>query len=166
MNAEEEQVNIEVSYESTYGFCPVCKMRSPVHDHHEERRWRHLDTCQKMTYIVCRTPRVKCKDHGIKTINVPWVSLLSRATMLYDRFAIDLLKASKNQTKVGELLRVSFDMIHHIVEKAVERGLSRREETDMRYVGIDEKSMNVITDLKSTSLADKKRTTLNYIFLF
>lgn len=161
LNIEEEQVTIEVSYKSTHGICPECKMISPIHDHREERRWRHLDTCQMMTYIICRTPRVKCSDHGVKTIIVPWSAPSSRATILFERFAIDLLKASKNQTKVAELLRVSFDMIHHIMEKAVERGFSGREEADVQYVGIDEKSMkkghsyiSVLSDSKRRCVID------------
>ncbi len=52
-------------------------------------------------------------------------------------------------------------MIHHIMEKAVERGLSRREERDIRYVGIDEKSMkkghryiSVLSDIKKCCVID------------
>lgn len=161
LNIDEEQVNIEVSYKSSQALCPECKVMSPIHDHREARRWRHLDTCQMKTYIICRIPRVKCRDHGVKTIIVPWSAPSSRATTLFERFAIDLLKASKNQTKTAELLRVSFDMIHHIMEKAVERGLSVREERDIQYVGIDEKSMkkghryiSVLSDSKKRSVID------------
>jgi len=73
---------------------------------------------------------------------------------LFERFAIDLLLASKNQTKAAEILRVSFDVLHHIMEKAVERGLLNREEKEIEYIGIDEKSMkkghNYITVLSDT----------------
>jgi transposase len=74
--------------------------------------------------------------------------------MLFEGFAIDLLLASKNQTKSAEILRVSFDVLHHIMEKAVERGLLSREEKNIEYLGIDEKSMkkghNYITVLSDT----------------
>jgi len=39
--------------------CP-CGRECAVHDHAEERRWRHLDTCQLKTFIRCRLPRTRC----------------------------------------------------------------------------------------------------------
>ena len=78
----------------------------------------------------------------------------SRSTILFEGFAIDLLLVSKNQTKTAEILRISFDVLHHIMKKAVERGLVNREENDIEYIGIDEKSMkkghNYITVLSDT----------------
>lgn len=31
-----------------------------LYDHAEERAWRHLDTCQFVTYLHARPPRVAC----------------------------------------------------------------------------------------------------------
>jgi hypothetical protein len=42
--------------------CPECGKSCPVHDHSAERRWRHLDTMQYVTWVVCRSPRVNCRD--------------------------------------------------------------------------------------------------------
>ncbi|APF16796.1 transposase IS204/IS1001/IS1096/IS1165 family protein [Caldithrix abyssi DSM 13497] len=136
-----EEVEIEIIYKSKKGFCPECEVEYDIYDHREKRRWRHLDTCQMKTYIVCKVPRIKCKEHGVKTIKVPWAEKSSRTTLLFERFAIELLLASKNQSKTAQFLRISFDMLHHIMSKAVERGLSRRTEEDIKYIGIDEKSM-------------------------
>ena len=36
--------------------CPHCERELAVFDHAAERRWRHLDTCQFMTYLVSRPP--------------------------------------------------------------------------------------------------------------
>ncbi|MHB2153829.1 ISL3 family transposase [Calditrichota bacterium GD2] len=136
-----EEVEIEIIYKSKKGFCPKCEVEYDIYDHREKRRWRHLDTCQMKTYIVCKVPRIKCKEHGVKTIKVPWAEKSSRTTLLFERLAIELLLASKNQSKTAQLLRISFDMLHHIMSKAVARGLSRRTEEDIKYIGIDEKSM-------------------------
>ena len=107
-----------------------------------------------ITTILSEAPRVKCPSHGVKTVNTPWSESNSRTTMLFERFAIDLLLASKNQIKTAELLRISFSVLHHIMEKAVERGLLSREQRYIEYVGIDEKSMkkgyNYITVLSDT----------------
>lgn len=43
-------------------------------------------------------------------------------------------------TQAQALLGLSWDEVHHIVRRAVARGLSRRELDDLRYLGIDEKN--------------------------
>jgi len=141
LNLLESEVKVIINYNSKKGICPECGQEFPLHDYREERSWRHLDTCQMITTLSSKVPRINCPRHGVKTVNTPWSEPNSRTTMLFERFAIDLLLTSKNQTKTAEILRVSFSVIHHIMEKAVERGLLNREERDIEYIGIDEKSM-------------------------
>ena len=50
--------------------CPECGAASSGYDK-RERRWRHLDTCQYRTILVAEVPRVRCPEHGVKTIRVP-----------------------------------------------------------------------------------------------
>lgn len=126
--------------------------------------WRHLDTMQFQTLIRCRVPRVKCKDHGVSTITVPWSEKQSRFTQLFQRFAIDVLLACQNQTKAKELLRLSWDEVHTIQEKAVERGLARRAEENVSLIGVDEKSFlkgqsyaTVTYDLEKSRVLDVGR---------
>jgi len=154
LNLLDSEVKVIIIYNSTKGICPDCGQEFSVYDYREERSWRHLDTCQMITTLSSKVPRINCPRHGVKTVNTPWSEPNSRTTMLFERFAIDLLLASKNQTKTAEILRVSFSVLHHIMEKAVERGLESREERDIEYIGIDEKSMkkghNYITVLSDT----------------
>jgi len=66
-----------------------------------------------------------------------------------------MLLLFKKQKKVGDVLRISFDQIHRIMQRAVERGLSRRESSeDISDIGIDEKNyrcghsyVTVLTDI-------------------
>jgi len=54
---------------------------------------------------------------------------------------IDILQATKNQTKTAALLRMSFGQINRIMYNAVERGLSRRDNiSEIKHISIDEKS--------------------------
>jgi transposase len=76
----------------------------------------------------------------VKTINIPWAAPGSRFTLLFERFAIDVIAASKNLKEAAGLLGLSWDQVHHIQSRAVARGLSRRKLTKMKNVGIDEKS--------------------------
>lgn len=120
--------------------CPECGELCTIADHAPERTWRHLDTMQFETLIRARVPRSQCGKDGIKTIKVPWAEPSSRFTLLFERFAIDVLLASRSVTQACELLRLDWDAAHRIMERAVERGLSRRELDELRHVGIDEKS--------------------------
>ena len=51
--------------------CPVCGIPYGVCDT-EERTWRHLNIFQYPTYVHAREPRIKCNEHGKKTVDLPW----------------------------------------------------------------------------------------------
>jgi len=71
---------------------------------------------------------------------VPWAGKRSRFTLLYERFAIEVLLACRSVSAAAELLGLSWDQLQAIMERAVERGLERRELEGLRHVGMDEKS--------------------------
>jgi transposase len=56
-----------------------------------------------------------------------------------ERLVIDWLKAA-SQKAVGERLGLSWDEIHGIMERAVERGLARRQAGPLAQLGVDEKA--------------------------
>ena len=120
--------------------CPDCGKLCAIADHAPERTWRHLDTMQFETRIRARVPRCQCPEHGIKTIRMPWAEPGSRFTMLFEHFAIDVLLASRSFTQAAELLRVDWDTLQRIMERAVARGLKQRTLAGLAHVGIDEKS--------------------------
>ena len=120
--------------------CPICGTLSSQYDHCPERAWRHLDTMQFKTFIHALIPRVNCPTHGVQTMLVPWSEKHSRFTILFERLAIDILRFSKNQTSAQKLLRLSWEEVHHLQEKAVKRGLSRQEIHSLPHLGVDEKS--------------------------
>ena len=128
LNMPEKRVEIEVEWPSEYMvLCPVCGKNCNLKDHREERRWRHLDTMQFETIIKSRIPRSNCPEHGVKTIDIPWATEGSRFTVLFERFAIDVIMASKNIKEAAKLLGLSWDQVHLIQLKAVERGLAKRK---------------------------------------
>ena len=59
-------------------------------------------------------------------VKLPWAEPSSRFTALFEALAIDWLKAA-SQKAVAERLELSWDEIHGIMERAVERGLERRQ---------------------------------------
>lgn len=141
--------------------CPTCGRPCSMEDHRAERTWRHLDTMQFETLIVCRTPRVSCSEHGVLSVEVPWAGTYSRFTELFERFAIDILKAAHSVKAAAGILRLSWDQIHEIQKRAVERGLARRQDEPIKHLGIDEKNflkghsyVSLITDLEQGRVLD------------
>jgi transposase len=119
--------------------CPECGAACRLYDHQPERQWRHLDTCQYQTILHAEPPRSECPEHGVKVIRLPWAEPSSRFTALFEALAIEWLKAA-SQKAVAGLLRVSWDEIHGIMERAVQRGLERRPCELVSQLGVDEKA--------------------------
>src|SRR5699024_7624648 len=137
-----EEVYIQIKHIGKRAKDPVSKVLYPIYDHAPERKWRHLDTLQFKTFICCRLPRVKDKEGKVKTIIPPWASKHERHTYLFERMAIDILQATKNQTKTAELLRCGFNIINRIIHTSTNRGLARRDIKDgiFEHLSIDEKA--------------------------
>jgi transposase len=140
-NLEDKSLSITIDWPNgAQVACPDCGKACSIYDRREERAWRHLDTMQFKTLLIAAVPRADCVEHGVKSIDVPWADLKSRFTLLFERFAIDVLLSASSQTKAAELLGLSWDDVHAIQERAVRRGMKTRDLSGMSYVGIDEKS--------------------------
>ena len=67
LSVTEERVDVLAGHADRVRWpCPTCGAELPVYDHAPERAWRHLDTCQFVTYVHARPPRVDCADHGVR----------------------------------------------------------------------------------------------------
>ena len=147
------EVHIRVALpENTLWVCPQCGSAAPIHDH-QERQWRHLDTCQLPTIVHARVPRLACPTHGIKQLAVPWAETGSRFTAMFEALAIDWLKHASVKA-VAQQLRISWAEADGIMQRAVRRGLARRTPVAPRHAGIDETSfqkhheyVTVVSDL-------------------
>ncbi len=141
LDAEAQEIRVHVEHPPGARFpCPECQSELPCHDHADERRWRHLDSCQFKTILMASQPRVKCPEHGVKTAAVPWAEKHSRFTLLFERLAIDVLLATQTVQGAQGLLRTSWDETWHIVKKAVARGKARKTDRALPRIGIDEKA--------------------------
>jgi transposase len=118
--------------------CPTCSTAQTIYDH-REREWRHLDTCQLQTRIHAAVPRVDCPTHGVLQSPVPWATPGSKFTLLFERLVIDWLHAAA-VSAVARQLKLGWDAVWGIEQRAVARGLARRGPLTVRYVGVDEKS--------------------------
>jgi transposase len=162
LNLEAKKVEIELGWQwGAPAKCPECGRECSIHDCAPERTWRHLDTMQFITLIRARTPRADCPEHGVKTMRVPWAAPQGRFTLLFERFAVEVLLASASVSQACALLGLSWDTAQEIMRRAVQRGLERRQLERLKYLGMDEKSfrrgqsyVTLLTDLEESRVLD------------
>jgi transposase len=169
LKLEEKKVEIELGWQwGAAAKCPECGRECSIHDGAPERTWRHLDTMQFTTLIRARTPRSDCPEHGVKTMEVPWAAPQGRFTVLFERFAVEVLLASATISQACDLLGLSWDTAQEIMRRAVERVLERRQLEALKHLGMDEKIfkrgqsyVTLLTDLDQSRVLDvvEERTT-------
>lgn len=162
LNVPAKEVAVRVGYADTLWGCPQCQERMHIHDY-EERRWRHLDSCQFQTIIVSRVPVVKCPVHGCQTVAVPWAEKYARFTRLFERLAIDVMLEC-SITGACAILGISWDEADGIKQRAVKRGLARKQPAVLERLCVDEKGMGQGHDyLTIVARVSEERTTVEYV---
>ena len=154
LSLESQRVVIRLEHASGPVVCPECGAACARKDHAAERSWRHLDTMQFETVLTARVPRSDCSQCGVKTVVIPWALPHGRFTRMFEAFAIRVLQAASNIEKARHLLRLSWGSLQLLLNRAVERGLARRDLEEVRHLGLDEKSfgrgqdyVSVMTDI-------------------
>jgi len=141
LNTAGGRVDVWVEHKAKARFaCPQCRKQAPLHDHAAERTWRHLDTCQFQTLIHARAPRVRCPEHGVLQVELPWAEPHGRFTCLMERLIIDVLLQCQTVIGACRLLGLSWDEAAGVMRRAVARGLVRKGPRVLRQLGIDEKA--------------------------
>lgn len=119
--------------------CPECGQAGcPVHDT-ETQEWRHLDFFQHRAYLRARVPRVRCGEHGVKQVPVPWARRGSDFTLLFEALLMAMVKempVAPIAKLVGENDKKIWRVVHHYVDVAVEA----QDLAGMRDLGIDDTS--------------------------
>jgi transposase len=126
--------------------------------------WTRCSSSQRYTPAP---PRASCPRHGVKVIELPWASKSSRFTLLFEAFAVDVLKAAKSIKDAQGTLRLSWHQTQQIMAAAVRRGMARRDADEVSFVGMDEKSFRhgrkaddfacVMTDIDGRRILDVGR---------
>jgi len=162
LNVPEQRVDVWTAHPTGQRWsCPECGRELALYDHAEERVWRHLDSCQFLTYLHARPPRVQCPTHGVRQVQLPWAEARSRFTALFERLAIDVLKATdiRGATRI---LRISWDEAWHLMARAVARGQRAKAVHVPTHLGVDEKAI-AKGQTYLTLVVDLKRATVEHI---
>jgi transposase len=137
LKLKDEEVRVVLEQApGTKQVCPRCGATVAGYDKHR-RRWRHLDTCQFRTLVQADVPRVRCPEHGVLRVPVPWAEPNSGFTALFESLVIDWL-GEASVSAVSRRLGLSWGAVDRIMQRAVGRGLARRERQYPRALTLDE----------------------------
>ena len=118
--------------------CPKCGRMCKRHDR-KWREWRHRDLMEWRTLLRAAVPRANCPEHGVHQIDVPWAESHGRQTVALERAVIDDLKLMSMQAAARKH-GLGGSQVSRLMERAVARGLARREQRHPKRIGIDETS--------------------------
>ena len=71
---------------------------------------------------------------------LPWAEPRGRFTMLFERFAIDVLLQCQTVQGACRLLGISWDQARAVMERAVARGQAAERGVPVPRIGVDEKA--------------------------
>ena len=156
------EVHIYVKAKKTAKYaCSECgKMCERYDNEDEERVWRHGDVVFFPCYVHCRRPRTKCQEHGVHVVEAPWARKGSRYTLLFESYAMLLMKSMPVE-HARKLLRVSHTCMRRILNYWVKKAVESDDLSDVRAICVDETSfkrkqsyVTVISDANARRVID------------
>jgi transposase len=133
-----KSVHIYISVERSAEYRPL---DSSIHDY-EDRTWRHLNLFQYPCYIHCSVPKYKDKvSNKVKTLSVPWAKPGLGFTILFEEFALELIKIHGCVSEVAAQLSIYPQRLWRIVrDYAREISAVNLDFSQVRRIGFDETS--------------------------
>jgi transposase len=136
---EEKRLDLHVTFPKGSRFsCPVCGAECPVHDV-QEKTWRHMDFFQHEACLPARVPRVKCLEHGVHQIPVPWAREGSHFTLLFEALIMTLIREMPVLT-AARLVREADKRLWRVIDHYVASARARVDMSAVHTVGVDETS--------------------------
>jgi transposase len=112
--------------------------RCPVHDS-AEHTWRHLDFFQHKAFLHARLPRVRCPEHGVRQVSVPWARPGSGFTLLFEALVLRFATAMP-VAKIAAMTREHDTRIWRVLEHHVHAARDQLDCSGVRRIGMDETS--------------------------
>lgn len=146
------ELHINLSFARGSKFpCPECGSLCSAHDV-ATRTWRHLNFFQYKTYLHADLPRVKCAEHGVKTISVPWAREGSGFTLLFEGWVVELAKHLPVDT-IAKMVDEHDTRLWRFIKHYVDEARKKEDYSTVTSIGIDETSkkghnyITVVVDL-------------------
>ena len=133
------ELHIELSFPRGSKFaCPECGTEATAYDT-APRTWRHLNFFQYKTYIHADLPRVRCGEHGVKTVSVPWAREGSGFTLLFEGWVVELAKHLPVAT-IANMVDEHDTRLWRFIKHYVDEARTREDYSEVNAIGIDETS--------------------------
>ena len=138
---KEMELHIYLGFDKGSTFpCPVggCNEQCKAYDT-KECQWRHLNFFQYKTILHAKLPRVKCGEHGVHRVHVPWARPESGFTLLFESMVLELVKhmpVLAAARLVGEYDTRLWRFITRIVDEA----RTNADYSQADAIGVDETS--------------------------
>jgi transposase len=104
-----------------------------------DKTWRHLDFFQHRALLHARLPRVRCPEHGVRLVSVPWARPGSGFTLLFEALVLSFA-AAMPMAKVAKMTREQDTRIWRVVEHHVHAARDQLDYSGVTRVGMDETS--------------------------
>jgi transposase len=139
-DADQRRLELRIDFERGATFaCPECDAAGcAVHDT-DTKTWRHLDFFQHQAFLTARVPRVRCAEHGVRQVAVPWARPGSGFTLLFEALVMALAKQMP-VAAIGELVGEHDTRLWRIVHFYVEQARARQDLSGLTRLGVDETS--------------------------
>lgn len=114
-----------------------CGLNRPWYDTLEIREFEFVPLWGIPVFFVYARRRVNCPIHGIKVETVPWSEGKNTLTLTYMQFLASWAKRLSWQ-ETARCFKTSWEKVFHSVEWAVQWGLTHRDMSNIRSIGVDE----------------------------
>jgi len=134
-----EGVTVTVKLRRRRRVCSRCGQtgsRLEIHDH-RTKRCRHLDLRASRCVIECELRRLRCPDCGVRLEAVPWARPEATHTRDFED-VVAWLAQQMAKTPIAGLLRIGWDTVGRIVERAVADHLDEKRLEGLVAIGVDE----------------------------
>ena len=137
MDKQPHELHLEIKAERGAKYaCPVCGNACPAHDF-QEKTWRHLNFFQHHCYVHASVPRVKCPDHGVKLIEVPWARKGNAFTLLFEQAALTLVREMPVNA-AARIIGINDKRLWRIVQHYVAKAVATFDLSAVQAIGLDE----------------------------
>ena len=134
-NPHELRLTIQAQRGTRYP-CPACGELCRAHDF-KEMTWRHLNFFQHHCFITAAVPRVRCQEHGVKQVEVPWARKGSKFTLLFEQAAMLLVREMPVLT-TANILEITDKRLWRIVLHYVKTAMNRLDLSSLKAFSLDE----------------------------
>jgi transposase len=138
VDADNWRIDINIDFRSGSTFpCPECGQADcGVHDT-QEKTWRHLNLFQYQVYLHARVPRIRCSDHRVRQVTLPWAREGSGFTLFFEALVMEFAQVMPVKA-MAEMLGEHDTRLWRIINHYVDEAVATQDLSGLTAVGVDE----------------------------